>query len=164
MSAKLPVAALAAAAALALSGCVAIVESPVDSHTNVAVRVAQGTVIAEMSPLTDFRVPVEITNLGPRWVLYDRWCEWRIEQYVNGRWVAAYYPYCTVDSQEYHSIPPGSTYYESLPAHRSWRVGNGAGVEGTYRVVFPVYEEIDVGHHVQLREDRTSSNPFHVRR
>lgn len=151
-------------AAVALSGCVAIVESPVGSRTNAAVRVAQGTVIAEMSALTDFRVPVEITNLGPRWVVYDRWCEWRIEQYVNARWVPAYYPFCTVDSQEYYSIPPGATYFEMLPAHRTWRVGNGAAVEGTYRVVFPIYEEVDVGRHVQLREDRTTSNSFQVRR
>ena len=154
----------AVAVALALTACVAIVESPIDGRTNAAVRVPHPTVIAELSQLTDFRVSVEITNLGPRWVLYDRWCEWRIDQYVNGRWVPAYYPYCTVDSQEYYSIPPGSTYYESLPAHRSWRVGNGASVEGTYRVFFPIYEEIDVGRHQQLREDRTTSNTFVVRR
>ncbi len=161
MPAKLP---LSLAAVIALSGCVAIVESPIDARTNAAVRVPQGAVVAELSTLTDFRVPVEITNLGPRWLLYDRWCEWRIEQYVNGRWVPAYYPYCTVGAQEYYSIPPGSTYFESLPAHRSWRVGNGAGVEGTYRVVFPIYEELDVGRHAQLREERTTSNSFQVRR
>ena len=33
-------------------------------------------------------------------------------------------PYCTIDAQEYNSIPPGATYFESLPAHRDWRIGN----------------------------------------
>lgn len=151
-------------AAAALSGCVDILDSRDGTVTDAAVTVTQGTVIAEMSLITDFRVPVEITNLGPNWVLYDRWCEWRIEQYVNGQWVAAYYPYCTIDAQEYYSIPPGATYFESLPAHRDWRIGNGAGVEGTYRVVFPIYEEVDFDRHIQLREERTTSNPFQVRR
>jgi hypothetical protein len=139
--------------------------SPIERrHTEVVMRTASPTIFTEVSTITDFRVGGEITNLGPRWVTYDRWCGWRIEQLVNGRWVAAYYPFCSIYSSEWEDIPPGATYYESLPAHASWRERTGAPVEGTYRVVWEILEEREGPRYVILRDGLTVTNSFFVRR
>lgn len=149
-------------AALLFGGCVDVV-GPGWGRTDVAVRTMQGVVYAEAFGVTDFRVSLELTNLGPNWVSYDRWCGWRIDQLVNGSWTVAYTPYCSVYNSEYEWIPPGATYYETIQAHASWRRNIGASVDGTYRVVYDMVEDIDGRRYEPLRQDRTTSNSFSVR-
>ena len=147
---------------IASAACVDGIVGPGYSRTDVAIRTTDAIVWREISSVTDFRVDVELTNLGPNWVEYDRWCGWRIDQLVNSRWEVAYRPLCSVHNSEYYWIPPGATYYESLPAHASWR-RIGGPITGTYQVVFEMFEDVDGRDYVRLREDRTASNSFTVR-
>ncbi|MEX1186695.1 MAG: hypothetical protein WEA80_08895 [Gemmatimonadaceae bacterium] len=122
---------VAALTGLAAIGCTEIAGPR--SVASVDVRV-QTVVQAELSLLTDFTVDAEITNTGSATVLYDRWCNWRIEQLVNGSWAPAYTPVCAPEGREIYQLWIGERAVHRYPAHRSWRVGNGAQVVGTYRL------------------------------
>jgi hypothetical protein len=149
--------------ALVLGGCVDVMVGPGHGRTDVAVRTTHAVVWSELSSVTDFRVSLELTNLGPGWVTYDRWCGWWIEQLVNSRWTVAYQPLCSIYNTEYSWIPPGATHYETLPAHASWRTRIGGPVTGSYRVVYEMFEDLDGVRYEPLRQDRTTSNTFTVR-
>lgn len=123
-------------AALAFSACAEIA----GPRFAVSVDVRVPTMVqAEFSMLTDFTVDADIMNTGSATVLYERWCNWRIEQLVNGTWRPAYTPVCTTETQEIYQLWLGEYATHRYPAHRTWRVGNGAQVPGTYRLVLTVF-------------------------
>lgn len=129
---------------------------------NVDVVVAP-LVQAELSALTDFAFNADIVNRGSATVVYDRWCNWRLQQLVNGSWAPAYAPVCSAEGREIYQLWPGEYAVHRYPAHRSWRVGNGAQIFGTYRLVLTVYAG-EAGHALNdLREAVVVSNSFTVR-
>lgn len=118
---------------------------------------------AELSLLTDFAFDAEVSNRGSTTVVYDRWCNWRLQQLVNGTWAPAYAPACSPEGREIYQLWPGEYAVHRYPAHRDWRSGNGAQVPGSYRLVLAVYlgePGMALG---DLREVLITSNAFTVR-
>lgn len=146
--------------ALAASGC-AEVAGP-RSVASVELRVP-AAVQAELSLLTDFTVDAEIRNTGSATILYDRWCNWRMEQLVNGAWAPAYTPVCAAEGREIFQLWTGERALHRYPAHRDWRTGNGAQLAGTYRLVLRVYSGEPGSRLTDLRETTVTSDGFTVR-
>lgn len=121
------------------------------------------TVRAELSLYTDFTVDAEIVNVGAATVLYDPWCPWRIQQLVNGSWAPAYDPVCDALGRELYQLRPGEADVQRYAAHRSWRIGNGAQVTGTYRLLVTAFSAAAGGALTDLREFVVVSNSFTVR-
>jgi len=118
---------------------------------------------AELSLLTDFSVSAQIVNDGPTTILYDRWCNWRIQQLVNGTWAPGYTPLCSPEGREILQLRSGESVVVRYPAHRSWRSGNGAQIQGSYRLVLTVYSSLPGGVLTDLEEVVATSNTFTVR-
>lgn len=151
---------IAAGSYFALSAC-AEIAGP-GSAASVDVRVP-ALVQAELSQLTDFTVDADIMNTGSAMVLYDRWCNWRIEQLVNGAWAPAYTPLCAAEGREIYQLWIGEHTVHRYPAHRSWRVGNGAQIAGTYRLRMSVFSGGPGTPLTNLHETAVVSNSFTVR-
>lgn len=132
------------------------------SAASVDVRVS-AVVQTELSLLTDFTVDADITNTGSATILYDRWCNWRIEQLVNGSWAPAYTPLCSAEGREIYQLWIGEHAIHRYPAHRSWRVGNGAQIAGMYRLRMSVFSGEPGTPLTNLRETVVVSNSFTVR-
>ncbi|MGK2934445.1 MAG: hypothetical protein ACSLFE_04280 [Gemmatimonadaceae bacterium] len=118
---------------------------------------------AELSLLTDFTVDADIVNTGSATILYERWCNWRIEQLINGSWAPAYAPLCVAEAREIYQLWIGERAVHRYPAHRSWRVGNGAQVAGTYRVLLTVFSGAPGTALTDLDATVVVSNSFTVR-
>lgn len=151
---------VAVAVATISSGCAEVVGPRYVAAVDVRVP---AVVQAELSLLTDFTVDAEVLNTGPATILYERWCNWRIEQLVNGSWAPAYAPVCSAETQEIHQLRIGERAVYRYPAHRSWRAGNGAQVPGTYRIVLTVYSGAPGTPLTDLDATVVASNSFSVR-
>jgi len=150
---------IVAVASLALGGC-ADVAGP---RYAVAVDVRVPSVVqAELSLLTDFTVDADIVNGGGATVLYERWCNWRVEQLVNGKWTPAYNPVCATEAREIFQLWIGESVIHRYPAHRSWRVGNGSQVPGTYRLLLTVFSGAPGTSLTELNATIVVSNSFTV--
>jgi hypothetical protein len=151
---------LAALPALAASGCTEVAGPRAAASVDLRVP---AVVQAELSLLTDFTVDAEMRNTGSTTILYDRWCNWRMEQLVNGAWAPAYTPVCAAEGREIYQLWIGERALHRYPAHRDWRIGNGAQVTGTYRLVLSVYTGNEGDAVTDVRELVLVSNSFTVR-
>lgn len=151
---------IAAVAGVALSGCTDIAGPRYVASVDVQVP---AVVQAELSMLTDFTVDADILNTGSATVLYERWCNWRVEQLVNGTWAPAYAPVCAPDAREIYQLRFGERALHRYPAHRTWRAGNGAQVPGTYRLLLTVFSGAPGMPLTDLEATVVVSNTFTVR-
>lgn len=147
-------------AGLVVSGCTDVTGPRYAASVDVRVP---ALVQSELSMLTDFTVDADIMNTGSATVLYERWCNWRIEQLVNGTWRPAYTPVCTTETREIYQLWLGEYATHRYPAHRTWRVGNGAQVPGTYRLVLTVFSGAPGTPLTDLDATVVVSNSFTVR-